>query len=44
MTTWLVTTIIGDWDANVDLAAAIDRGWLRLRILLDIAMAIMESD
>lgn len=44
MTTWFIATIIGDWAMNGDLGAAIDRGWLRLRILLEIAMAIMESD
>ncbi|GGX62039.1 hypothetical protein GCM10007385_33920 [Tateyamaria omphalii] len=44
MTTWFIATIIGDWAVNGDLGAAIDRGWLRLRILLEIAMAIMESD
>ncbi|WP_299546482.1 hypothetical protein [uncultured Tateyamaria sp.] len=44
MTTWFVATIIGDWALNGDLGGAIDRGWLRLRILLEIAMAIMESD
>ena len=44
MTTWCIATIFGDWAMNGDLEAAIDRGWLRLRILLEIAMAIMESD
>ncbi|WP_299653586.1 hypothetical protein [uncultured Tateyamaria sp.] len=44
MTTWFIATIIGDWGVNGDLGAAIDRGWLRLRVLLEIAMAIMESD
>ncbi|KIC48632.1 hypothetical protein [Tateyamaria sp. ANG-S1] len=44
MTTWFIATIFGDWAVNGDLEAAIDRGWLRLRILLEIAMAIMESD
>lgn len=44
MTTWFIASIIGDWAVNGDLEAAIDRGWLRLRILLEIAMAIMESD
>lgn len=44
MTTWFIATIIGDWGVNGDLEGAIDRGWLRLRILLEIAIAIMESD
>ena len=44
MTTWFVATIIGDWGITGDLGGAIDRGWLRLRILLEIALAIMESD
>lgn len=44
MTTWFIATIFGDWAANGDLEAAIDRGWLRLRILVEIAMAIMDSD
>ena len=44
MTTWFIATIFGDWAVNGDLEAAIDRGWLRLRTLLEIAMAIMESD
>ncbi|WP_299298666.1 hypothetical protein [uncultured Tateyamaria sp.] len=44
MITWYVASIIGDWGMNGDLGGAIDRGWLRLRILLEIAMAIMESN
>lgn len=44
MTTWFTATIIGDWGATGDLAGAIDRSWLRLRVLLEIAIAIMESD
>ena len=44
MTTWFIATIIGDWGVSGDLAGAIDRGWLRLRILLEIAVALMESD
>lgn len=41
---WFVATIIGDWNATGDLAGAMDRGWLRLRILLEIAAALAESD
>ena len=44
MTTWFIATIIGDWGVTGDLEGAIDRGWLRLRLLLEIALAIMESD
>ena len=44
MTTWFIATIIGDWGANGDLEGAIDRSWLRLRVLLEIAVAIMEAD
>ena len=44
MTTWFLATIIGDWGATGDLEGAIGRSWLRLRILLEIALAVMESD
>lgn len=44
MTTWFVATVIGDWGVTGDLEGAIDRSWLRLRVLLEIAIAIMESD
>jgi hypothetical protein len=44
MSTWFVATIIGDWGATGDLTGAIDRSWLRLRVLLEIAIAIMDSD
>ncbi|WP_420011460.1 hypothetical protein [Tateyamaria sp.] len=44
MTTWFVATVIGDWGATGDLEGAIDRSWLRLRVLLEIAVAIMDSD
>ncbi len=44
MGVWFLSTIIGDWAATDDLAGAIDRGWLRLRILLEIAAALAESD
>jgi len=43
MITWYVASIIGDWGVHGDLGDAIDRGWLRLHILFEIAMAIMES-
>jgi len=44
MTTWFLATIIGDWGATGDLDGAIGRSWLRLRILLEIALAVMDSD
>lgn len=44
MTTWFVATIIGDWGATGDLDGAIERSWLRLRVLLEIAAAIMSED
>ena len=44
MATWFTATIIGDWGATGDLSGAMDRGWLRFRILLEIAVALMESD
>lgn len=44
MGVWFVATIIGDWGVYGDLDQAIDRGWLRLRILLEIAAALAESD
>ena len=44
MTTWFVATIIGDWGMTGDLDGAINRSWLRLRVLLEIASAIASSD
>ncbi|MEM6374531.1 MAG: hypothetical protein AAF727_17415 [Pseudomonadota bacterium] len=44
MSLWFLATIIGDWGATGDLDGAIERSWLRLRILLEIAIALMESD
>lgn len=44
MAVWFFATIIGDWNATGDLDGAIDRSWLRLRILLEIAAALGESD
>ena len=44
MTTWFFATVFGDWAASGDLEGAIDRAWLRLRILLEIAAAISDSD
>jgi len=44
MTTWFFATIIGDWGATGDLDGAFERAWLRLRILLEIAAAIADSD
>ena len=44
MTTWFVATIIGDWGVSGDLQGAVDRSWLRLRIIFEIAAEIAESD
>ena len=44
MATWFVATILGDWSVTGDLDGAIDRSWLRLRILLEIAAALADSD
>lgn len=44
MTTWFLATVIGDWGASGDLEGAIERSLLRLRILLEIAIALMDSD
>ena len=44
MSTWFMATIIGDWGATGDLKGAVERSWLRLRILLEIAIALMDSD
>jgi hypothetical protein len=43
MTTWFLATIIGDWAVTGDLDGAVDRSWLRLRILLEIAAALGDS-
>ncbi len=42
--TWFLATIVGDWSATGDLEGAVDRSWLRLRILLEILAALTESD
>ncbi|APE43297.1 hypothetical protein BOO69_07590 [Sulfitobacter alexandrii] len=44
MATWFLATIIGDWHMSGDLAGAVDRSWLRLRILLEIAAALGDND
>lgn len=38
--TWFAATILGDWSVTGDLAGAIDRGWLRLQIILEILAAL----
>lgn len=43
MAVWFLATIIGDWMVTGDLAEAVDRSWLRLRILLEIAAALGDS-
>jgi len=42
--TWFQATILGDWGATGDLAGAIDRGMLRLYVLLEILAALAASD
>lgn len=42
--TWFFATIIGDWAATGDLTGAIDRGMLRLYVLLEILIAMAASD
>jgi len=44
MATWFFATILGDWGATGDLDAALERSYLRLRILLEIAAALADSD
>ena len=44
MTTWFVATIIGDWGVSGDLQGAVDRPSLRLRIIIEIAAEIADSD
>jgi hypothetical protein len=44
MGVWFLATIIGDWGTTGDLKGAVDRAWLRLRILLEIAAALADSD
>ncbi|WP_375281315.1 hypothetical protein [Pseudooctadecabacter sp.] len=41
--TWFVATILGDWSVTGDLSGAIDRGWLRLQILLEILAALGDD-
>ena len=44
MAVWFFATIIGDWGATGDLDGAIERGLLRLYVLLEIAAALLDSD
>lgn len=44
MAAWFMATILGDWSISGDLGAAIDRSYLRLRILLEIAAALGDAD
>ena len=41
--TWFAATVIGDWGATGNLERAIDRGLLRLQILLEILAAFGED-
>lgn len=42
--TWFCATIIGDWAATGDLDGAVERGMLRLYVLLEILAALAASD
>ncbi len=44
MAVWYFATILGDWAVSGDLNAAVARSLLRLRVLLEIALAIAASD
>lgn len=44
MAVWFAATIIGDWWATEDLTGAVDRAWLRLQFLLEIAAALGDHD
>lgn len=41
--TWFIASILGDWSATGDLQGAIDRGWLRLQVLLEILAALGDD-
>lgn len=40
---WFAATVLGDWWATNDLEGAIDRGMIRLQILLEILAAFGED-
>lgn len=42
--TWFFATVYGDWFVSGDLDGAMERSWLRLRILLEILAALADSD
>ncbi|WP_143534448.1 hypothetical protein [Roseovarius albus] len=44
LATWFLTSIIGDWHSSGDLSGAGERSVLRLRVVLEIAMALAHSD
>lgn len=41
--TWFAATVLGDWGVTGDLEGAIDRSWLRLRIVLEILAAFADN-
>ncbi|MEM7268746.1 MAG: hypothetical protein AAF401_05790 [Pseudomonadota bacterium] len=41
---WFFATIIGDWGSTGDLDGAVERSMLRLRIIAEIIIAVLESD
>lgn len=42
--TWFFGTVIGDWWQGGDLGGAVERAGDRLRVVLEIAAILMESD
>jgi len=40
---WFLATVLGDWWASGDLGGAIDRGLIRLEILLEILAALSDE-
>lgn len=43
MATWFISTVLGDWQMSGDVEGALERGALRFRILVEIAMALREE-
>lgn len=44
LATWFFATIIGDWHISGDLEGAVDRSWVRLQVIMEIAIAVLDSD
>ena len=43
MATWFVSTVLGDWQMSGDVEGALEHGALRLRVLVEIAIAMREE-